>query len=288
MPRKRKASAGRPKKERRKRRRQKAMQSRFVSGRESKFYLPTDEFSFVFRASGIAEEIVGAPHAAIDAQGKRIKAVAPRIMLGIGLDKTAQWMREADDIARYADIRRERRRRREDRRILKVFEAERRRSYTWLRQDMPDLEMRSILIGSGEGGSATEVSDGHVVCYRGDDARYNLAREYWDGTWSTDSAGLMSRENHVRLETIHEGFATRKEAEGFYRYNAAAGNLCDYIAADGETVDPNRVSFAFLRNRAKRLRAWRRSDRDLKKEYTVAPAVYRGVRGGIVEIHNGG
>lgn len=273
MPRKHKREAS---KKRRARQRATTAQFRTRSSDANHLRIDLDamEFACVFTIEGGRKEHIDSDtlHRAIDRHGRRVgRAVAPNV-LQIGRDKASKLMAKARDAVFLAQLRQGTR---EDRRSKNqanaLAKAENAHSTTWIRQDVPDLHMRSILVVDGE-------HDGQrLVCFRSDKpehaGRYVVAAEAWDGDWSA------SDENAARANValdFFEGpdgittFCSPREAQRETRFALAMGEIerreGRFTVVEGDEEKPSQLDAEYLTRFASRLEGWQRRDHgDMKK-----------------------
>lgn len=185
-------------------------------------------------------------------------AVVPDILLGIGRDKASLLMRSAADAEARRQILENLRDAKRQAQVSALLVATRRNAFGWYRQEMPDQNLRSILLGSNNGKDPTSESDSLVVCFKTDDGRYHVAEETWDGSWSEpDKDGFRERVG-VQISELPITFHDEHEAQRAVVFAAKAGQL--------ERFEDRRDA-SHMHRIAARLRAWEHEGQDFKKIY---------------------
>lgn len=183
------------------------------------------EFACLFTVEGGRDSIGPGIVHAFNAHGcKPGKAVAPNI-LQLGRDKASKLMRRADDAALIRQIREDQREERKQMQVNRLMGAVARDAFGWYRQEVPDQRLRSVLCGSNNGKDPSVQSDKLIVCFKGDDGRYQVGEETWDGSWSTpDADGYREREG-VDFDPAPVTFHDEHEAQRAVMFAAKAGEL---------------------------------------------------------------
>lgn len=216
------------------------------------------EFACLFTVIGGRDPIGPGIVRAFDMHGRRPgKAVAPNI-LQIGRDKASKLMAKARDAEAIRQIREDQREERKQLQVNRLMAAIDRDAFGWYRQEVPDQKLRSVLAGSNNGKDPTRESDNLVVCFKGDDGRYHVAEETWDGSWSNaDEHGHRERVG-VNLDSLDITFHDEHEAQRALVFAAKAGELERF--ADREDA-------SHFHRIAARLRAWEHQGQDRKQIY---------------------
>lgn len=235
------------------------------STNHQRFEIDSLEFMELFAVRGGHEHFdPGMFVRAYDSKGRAPGSPVIDKILQIGRDKVAEWARFADEAAAIKQRREDRRDILSQRQTIRLLDATARNVCQWIRQDAPDLSKRSVLTGTNNGKDPTCESDGQITSYKGDDNRWYIAGEYWDGSWSApDKNGDRWRIN-VRLDPLerHDG-----EALSFHDEHEAHDHIeriarCGLDVRFGDRQDPR-----YMREKAARLRAWEHGGVDMKEVY---------------------
>lgn len=233
--------------------------------------LDSMEFACVFTVEGGRKEHIGSDsiYQAFDRHGRRAgRAVAPNV-LQIGRDKASKLMARARDAAFLAQLRqgtREEMRSKNQANALAM--AENAHSTSWIRQDVPDVQMRSILVIDGE------HEKSRLVCFRSENPdhadRYVAALEKWDGEWS--AADETAERVGVSLDYLDDGegnvstFNSPRDAQREIRLSLAMGELA---------FMPGALDSDYLTRFASRLECWEHEGRDMKALFPREAAAER-------------
>lgn len=237
------------------------------------------EFQGLFTVEGGREKIGDIRYTAIDRCGKRagIKfgrehgiAVAPSI-LDIGRDKASKLMEQAADAVAIRDARERMRGERLAKRVNRLLAAHDRGAVGWYRQEVPDQNQRTILMGTNHGKDPLIESAGMVVAVKTEDGDHLIGREFWSGGWSVpDSNGQRERlgvtMDYVDDDGVPKSFYSKKEAESALLFAVDEGATLTFGSgvelAFGEIQNHDRIEA-----QARRLKAWEKNGVDMKEAY---------------------
>jgi len=226
-----------------------------------RFDLESTEFALLFTVEGGRESIGPGTVLAMDSHGQRVpSAVAPRLQ---SLDRGTVAIMSSlwEDVEALAEVRekiREDRSQMQYHRLMKAYEAQ---AVSWCRQNVPDQEQRSILMGTNHEKDPTLETQRAVISIKVDD-HHILAAETWNGGWSEPDENGQRERLGVTLDIV-EGITwhSKGEAEEAFLY-----------AVDEK--DENYKEWHHLASgerwvkRGEKLRAWANGDgKDLKAFY---------------------
>lgn len=208
------------------------------------------EYGAVFLVRGGHWHIGECLWVARDSQGNAPSSPVVDAILGITRDEASNLMAFADTARAIREIREQLREERKQVQVARILQAHDRGVLSWQRQEVPDQEVRSVLVGSSK--VCPEAgSDSLVVCFR-KDGRYQIATETWNGEMSLEHERVG-----VSLEVM-EGvsFHDEKEAHRAFMMAIRMGEQPGFDAPDP----------AFAGRMSDRLLSWEHDGRDMKAE----------------------
>ncbi len=223
-----------------------------------RFDLESTEFALLFTVEGGRESIGPGQVLAMDSLGQKVGvAIAPRLQ---SLDRgtvaimSSHW----EDVAAIAAVREKIREDRSQMQYQRLMEAYANQKVGWYRQDVPDQEQRSILMGTNHGKDPTLETQRAVVCYKVDD-HYVVSAETWSGGWSERDADGNRKRLGVDPDVL-EGitFHSKKEAQEALLYAIDEGQMPEWL----DLANADRMVA-----HSERLRAWTKNGKDMKAHY---------------------
>lgn len=221
--------------------------------------LDSVEFACLFTIIGGRTAIGPGVVHAVDQHGRPVgKAVAPNIMDMVDRSDIAKISARWNDVEQIAAVKERQREERKQMQVNRLMCAVDREAFGWYRQEVPDQTMRSVLVGSNNGKDPTLKSDALLVCYRGEDGRYHVSEERWDGSWSLpDQDGHRERVG-VNLDSLPITFHDEHEAQTAITFAAKMGELPRF---------ENRIDHQWVARFAERTQRWDRNGVDMKATY---------------------
>lgn len=214
-----------------------------------------------------------------DANGKPLVGVAVvDPIAAVGKGPVARWSESWRDAEAILEARADALVRRVQRRATRLDSAVERDAIGWYRQDMPDAEMRSVLLGTNRGVSPANGSDGIVTTFRTEHGEYAIAREFWDGGWSAPDENGERQRKGVTRDLLPITFPRASDAQRAFFHAVDEGATLHFES--GAKLDFGEIRSAHrMRDLARRLKLWERDGVDMKQVYD-RPAPSSRVTGG--------
>lgn len=214
------------------------------------------EYGTTFLVRGGRQHLEGCSWVAFDRDGNQPGKPVVHNLLSITRDKASKLMAYAATAEAIRVIRENMREERKQMQVNRILQAHDTGRLKWLRQEVPDQQMRSVLVGSSDANPADRSED-LVVCFRDSSGRYVIATETWTGEMSAPYDDGARMRVGVDLD-IMEGasFHDESEAQRAFMFAVRMGEMPGF-----DETDP-----AFAARMADRLRSWEHCGRDMKAE----------------------